>query len=107
MKRFIAVLAVVFTTIASSAMALDLQTARVQGLVGEKQDGYLAVVKSTTEANALVSDINNRRKAEFVRISKENGQSLDVVGKIAAVEIIKNLPSGAKYQDARGEWNSK
>lgn len=92
---------------APAALALDLQSARTQGLVGEKPDGYVAAVQSSAEVNALVADVNAKRKQEYTRISKENGQPVDVVAKLAAPQIIEKLPSGAMYQGPDGGWKKK
>lgn len=92
---------------AGQAFALDLSQARSQGLVGERLDGYVAAVKSTPDAQAVVSDVNARRKAEYERISKQNGQPVSVVGTIAAEKIINGLPSGSMYQGAGGGWARK
>jgi uncharacterized protein YdbL (DUF1318 family) len=57
---------------------------------------------TTDGAPALAADVNSKRKVEYARIAKEKGQTVDVVAKLAAVEIIKNLETGAKYQDGKG-----
>jgi uncharacterized protein YdbL (DUF1318 family) len=72
---------------ALSAVALDLQTARSSGLVTEKADGYVAAAKPSPEVDALVKEVNAKRLAEYTKISKENGQSVDVVAKLAAGQI--------------------
>ncbi len=84
------------------ALAIGLQEARSLGAVGEKTDGYVAAIKSSGPVNALVAEVNSKRKAEYTRISKENGQGVDVVGKLAAPQIIKGLPTGSMYQDGDG-----
>ncbi len=89
------------------AFALDLQSARSSGILGEKNDGYVAVLKPSAEANALAASVNAGRKAEYARISKENGQSLDVVGKVAAEAILNKISAGAAYQGADGSWKKK
>ncbi|MDB5491726.1 MAG: hypothetical protein JWO78_1575 [Micavibrio sp.] len=89
------------------AFALDLATARASGVVGEKTDGYVAVIKESADADALAAEVNGRRKAEYAKISAANSQPVAVVAKLAAEEIIGKLPSGAKYQNASGAWVSK
>lgn len=93
--------------IAAPAYALDLKQARSSGLVGEKIDGYTEALKQTPEVKVLVDDVNAKRRAEYQRISKENGQSVDVVGKLAAQEIISKLPAGSSYQAADGSWKKR
>lgn len=78
-------------TIAAPVLALDLQQARAQGILTEQPDGYVKVLKLSFEATKLAAEVNAARKAEYQRISKENGQPVDVVAKIAAGEIAKKL----------------
>ena len=50
---------------AGAAFALDLDSAKSQGLVGEQPNGYLGVVKATSEAVELVSDVNEKRREAY------------------------------------------
>ena len=106
-SRFFALILPVFFLIALPAYALDLDTARDQGLVGEKLDGYVAVVKDGPGVPALVSQINAKRKAEYQKISAKNGEPVDVVAKLAAPKIIGNLKKGHYYQGSDGSWKQK
>jgi len=92
MKKFGILIAVIAVTVATSAMALDLKTARAQGILVEQPTGFVVVAKPSAEANALAEQVNKARKAEYERISKENGQTIDVVAKLAAEQIKKNNP---------------
>jgi uncharacterized protein len=89
--RFLSIIALMGVLAATPALALDLHGARAAGILGEKSDGYVQVLKSSAEADALASDVNTKRRAEYARISAENGQAVDVVAKLAAVEIAKKL----------------
>lgn len=93
--------------IAFPALALDLQQARAQGILGEKADGYVAVLSPSPDAQALAAQVNARRKEEYERISKQNGQPVAVVGKLAAEQIIQKLSPGSSYQDAGGAWKKR
>lgn len=105
-KRFFGALAA-GVLMASAALALDLQGARMSGAVGEQLDGYVQALNSSPEVAALVSDVNAKRKAEYARIAKEKGQSADVVAKLAAGQVIAGLPKGASYQASDGSWKKK
>jgi len=108
MKRLLTItLFVAGLMFAGNAYALDLSQARAQGLVGEKMDGYVAAVTPSADANAVVDDINARRRAEYEKISKDNGQPVAVVAKIAAERIIGGLPAGSYYKAADGSWKKK
>lgn len=89
------------------AFAIDLQSARASGSVGETVKGYIAAVKPSAEVDALVAEVNAKRRQEYNRISAANGQSLDVVGRIAAEQIINSLSAGSLYQAADGSWKKR
>ena len=104
----------IFTMVAAVAMlmsapvyALDLHQARNAGIVGEKLDGYTAVLKSTPESEALVYDVNQKRRQEYARISQQNNQPVDIVAKLAAQQIILGLEPGAFYQGPEGIWKKR
>jgi uncharacterized protein len=99
--------ALLMASLAVPAWALDLQSARESSSVGEQADGYVAALKSTPDVNALVAEVNAKRKAEYARISKENGQPVDVVAKLAAAQIISGLPAGSSYQGSDGSWKKR
>lgn len=82
--------AAIALVLAAPAYALDLHSARASGVVAETSEGYIKAVKPSAEVNALVSEVNAKRRAEYERISKQNGQPVDVVGKLAAPQIMKN-----------------
>ncbi len=93
MKR-LSLVALTVLLMAAPAYALDLRSARTQGLVAETPEGYVKAVDGSSEVKALVSEVNAKRRAEYERISKENGQPVDVVGKLAAPEIAKSVAAG-------------
>lgn len=93
--------------LAAPAFALDLQTARMQGLVGEQTSGYVAIIKASPDVQKLVADVNAKRTQEYENISKQNGQPVPIVAKLAAEQIINNLPAGSMYQDAGGSWKTR
>ncbi len=107
MKRLSLIAMLMAVSLAVPAWALDLHSARANGSVGEKNDGYVAALRPSAEVNAVVAEVNAKRSAEYARISKENGQTVDVVAKLAASQIISGLPAGASYQDGGGNWKSK
>lgn len=95
--------------IAFPALALDLDGARASGLVGERADGYVAAVSAnaTPEVRALVQSVNQARKDEYQKVAAKNGQSVDVVEKLAASKIYERAGGGTLFQDASGNWSKK
>ena len=80
--------------LALPALALDLGDAKSRGLVGENASGYIAAVKSSPEVDALVSQINAKRKARYQEIAKQNSISLEAVQVRAGQKAIKKTPAG-------------
>ncbi len=108
MKLYAIALGLVLTVMTVfPAFALDLQQARATGLVGETTKGYVAVIKPSPAVEELVATINAKRKQEYARISQANGQSVDIVAKVAAEQIINNLEEGSLYQAADGSWRKR
>jgi len=105
--RQLTLMALAFTLFAVPAFALDLNEARSSGLVGEARTGYVEAIVNRPDVQALVNEINAKRKAEYERISKANGQSVDVVAKLAAEQVINRLGAGAYYKDASGSWKQR
>jgi len=84
-------LAAAMVLMALPALALTLDEARNSGALAEQNDGFVKVLKPSAEVNALAAQVNSGRKAEYERISKENGQPVSVVAKLAAEQIAKKL----------------
>ena len=64
-RRFAWMLAALLA-LAAPALAIDLNAARTQGLVGEQADGFVAAVPgkpASAEVTKLVNEVNARRKA--------------------------------------------
>lgn len=89
------------------AMALDLQEARSGGLVGEALSGYVEPLVTRPDVNELVKEINAKRKAEYTRISQQNGQPIDIVATLAAEQIINRLETGHYYKAPDGSWKRR
>ena len=105
--RSLGLLLITLMTLSAPAYALDLHEARASGQVGEKLNGYVSALKDTADVQALVAEINAKRKQEYARISAENSQPVDVVAKLAAEQIINGLEPGVFYQAADGSWKKR
>lgn len=108
MKKYLLGLAIIACVVAAfPAFAMDLHQARHSGLIGEKADGYVAVLKATPEAQALAQDVNAKRRQEYTRISNENKQPIAIVSALAAKQIVDTLEAGDRYQDSSGAWKTR
>lgn len=107
MKRFMSLIAALLISISTPVFAMDLQQAKAQGLVGEQPNGYLGVVKATPEAINLANDINERRRAAYEKIARENGTTLDQVAAITGQTAIDKSASGTWVKTPEGQWVKK
>jgi uncharacterized protein len=105
--KIIAVVLLSATLFALPALALDLQSARAAGVVVERSDGYISSRRVRADLQTLVVEENAKRKKEYAAIAEKSGQSPEAVGKLAAIEIVKNLPAGSLYEGTDGNVKTK
>lgn len=91
----------------AAAQGLTLDQAKSQGLVGEKRDGYLGVVKNAPGVKALVDEINLKRRQHYRDIARKNNTSVEAVGQIVAQKVIEQSPSGTIVEGNNGQWVRK
>jgi uncharacterized protein YdbL (DUF1318 family) len=107
------VLALVFSfaslTTSAWASGLDLDSAKSQGLVGEKADGFVGIVVAdpTAPVAALVKQVNAKRATAYAGIAKQNGTSVDAVAALAGAKLIERAGKGQWVTDAQGNWRQK
>jgi len=106
MKKIITLFLFGLLLICQPAVALDLQSAKAQGLVGETATGYLAPVKATPEVKQLVATINARRKQVYNQISQRNKTPLHAVEQLAGKKAIAKTPAG-QFVNINGSWQKK
>lgn len=109
LKKTLIILPLAWVLAVSSAFAIDLASAKSQGLVGEGNDGYLGYVVTPPSAavKALVEDVNAKRRAIFERTAKKNNiAAKQVAGRFYERAIQKSAP-GRYYQNASGRWVKK
>jgi len=71
-RSFLVLAAIVAIAVVGAALpsaALDLDSAKAQGVIGEQTDGYVAAVSADAPADveALVADVNAKRRVSRVR----------------------------------------
>lgn len=91
----------------AQALALGLDAAKSQGLVGEQPNGYLGVVKATPAAVQLVSDINGKRRQAYARIAQQNGITVEQVEALAGQKAIAKTAPGNYIKTPSGQWVKK
>lgn len=93
----------------STGWAIDLQTAKAQGLVGEQPNGYLGLVKpgAGSDVKNMMTHINAARKSAYQAISKRNNTELGVVETLAGKKAIEKTPAGQYIKLPSGKWVKK
>ena len=89
------------------ANAIDLQTAKSQGLVGETASGYLSSVTSpSTETKALIESVNLKRKQKYQEIAASNKTSLQTIEQLAGKKAMEKSKPGS-YIKQGSSWQKK
>ena len=93
----------------SPAWAIDIGTAKAQGLVGEANTGYLAAVKMpvSDEVKELIATVNAKRRVEFENTAQKTGATLEQVAYRFYELAVQRTAPGHYYQDAAGNWKKK
>ncbi|WP_226667637.1 YdbL family protein [Microbulbifer aggregans] len=108
MKKLIATLFSLCLMVSLPAAAITLKEAQTQGIVGEANSGYIAVVQNgTPEVDRLVAEVNSKRKKEYASIAKRNNIDISQVAARAAEKLESRLSKGEYYQDNLGRWKQK
>jgi uncharacterized protein YdbL (DUF1318 family) len=95
--------------LSSAALAVTLQEAKEQGLIGERRDGYIGFVLEDVppDVRALVQSVNNQRRARYQEIAQENGITVEQVTAVAFERAAEASQSGHFLQNASGNWVRK
>ena len=82
--------------------------ARAGGEVGEQPDGYLGLVGAGGPGlQALVGDINIKRKAAYTRQAAAAGATVEQFAFTSGCTLIEQTQPGEKYRTAAGVWKTR
>ena len=109
MARFLLLLAIAALSVPSAAPAQEsaaIVQARQAGLIGERYDGYLGVVRPNIPAalRSQVSAINIRRRSLYSSLAARRGVSPQEVGVTAACSLLRRISVGEYYLPGQGGW---
>lgn len=94
--------------LAAPAHAKDYATAKARGAVGEKIDGYVAVVGAgTPELRRIVDDINIKRKAVYAEKAQGQHATIEEYAFTTGCRLISQTTPGEKYEAPDGTWQSR
>lgn len=107
MKKIFAAIGLVL--LLQNAWAIDIHSAKAQGLVGESNSGYLSAVNKavSSEVLALIADVNAKRKAKFQNTAKKTGTTVAQVRNRFYELAVQKTAAGHYYQDRNGNWKKK
>lgn len=80
---------------------------KAQGVVGENNQGYLAILKNAGEKEKVVTAENQDRRRIYTAIAKKQGTTPALVGKRRAIQIAEKADPGTMIQDESGQWRRK
>ena len=82
--------------------------ARANGQIGEKMDGYLAVVGNQSDAiRRLVADINIKRRANYTQRAQAQNATIEEYAFTQGCVLINRTSPGEKYQTPGGGWATR
>ena len=108
-----AALAVVAASLVVAAPALAQRTAayasaRAEGQVGEKMDGYLGIVGTPNPAlRAMVDDLNIKRRAVYADKAPAASATIEEYALTSGCLAISRTVPGEKYQAPDGQWRTR
>ena len=107
MKKIFAAIGLVL--LLQNAWAIDIHTAKTQGLVGEARTGDLAavIIPANSEVKALIANVNAKRKAKFRSTAQKTGTTVAQVRNRFYELAVQRTAPGNYYQDRNGRWKKK
>lgn len=78
--------------------------ARAAKEVGEQPDGYLGVVSGGPAIQALVRDINIKRKAAYTQSAQASGSTVEQFAFTTGCNLVARVPVGEMYKTPSGQW---
>lgn len=107
-KKYLLSFALILALGSSNVMALTLDEARSQGLVGETFSGYIELVQpNNKQAQALVNEVNQARRAKYAEIAKTNQVTPAAVAKMAGEKLVSRANAGEYVKGINGQWVKK
>jgi len=85
----------------------EIKALKDKGLVGENNQGFLEFVGQQKEKQDVVAAENQDRQMVYEAIAKQQGISVELVGKHRAIQIADKARTGEWLQDADGKWYQK
>lgn len=85
----------------------ELVAMKAQGVIGENNQGYLTLLKPSTDKKAVMAAENEDRRKIYTAIAKKQKTTAELVGQRRALQIAKKADPGTMIQSSGGEWRKK
>jgi uncharacterized protein YdbL (DUF1318 family) len=90
------------------AAAQDYASAKAAGLIGERVDGYVAVVGAgNADLRRVADDTNIKRKAVYAEKAQLQRVTVEEYAFATACTLIAKTATGEKYQAPDGTWRTR
>ena len=94
--------------LAAPALAQDYGSAKAAGQIGEKIDGYVAVVGGgSAELRRVVDDTNIKRKAVYSEKAQAQHVTIEEYAFATGCTLIAKTAPGERYQAPDGSWKTR
>ena len=103
LRSLIVAVAIGFSSICA---ALDVNEAKQNGWIGEKDNGYLGLISVQPGVQALVDEVNQKRQQIYLDLAAKNNISLQQVEKLAAQKAYAKTAEG-HFIWLNGAWVKK
>jgi hypothetical protein len=84
-----------------------IKSLKAEGVIGENNKGYLEFIGGNKAKENVVNAENSDREKVYSAIAKQQGTTVDLVGKRRATQIVKKAKPGQWLQDQSGNWYQK
>jgi len=84
-----------------------IKVLKAEGVIGENNKGYLEFIGGKQAKKDVINAENSDRKQVYTAIAKQQGTSVDLVGKRRAKRIENKAKPGQWIQDQSGKWYQK
>lgn len=112
-KTIVIIITCLFSVfLTANASAFTLEDIKSAGIVGEKEDGLLAIVdenvkgKDISKIKTFVDDINQKRMQKYLDLSKKNAIKVEQIQLLTGTKVIEKAPKGT-YIMHKGKWIKK
>lgn len=90
------------------AQTAAVNSARAEGIVGERFDGYLGISgPAPAIVRSQVSTINIRRRSLYSNLAASRGATTQDVGITAGCELLGRVAVGESYMWADNQWRRR